>query len=228
MTIPKYPGSGTGSPAGSTGPGGPPNPRKAWPFVAVALAAVALLAVFVGAALTVGGDGPRPGPTPTTVGPTYSHSPDPAVPSGEIWQWALGRNLWTDPGLAAYAEDLGTDWGDPGTDANVHSRGFQLTADSSGTVTAVTLYNDESALGYPAGETSFSAYQGSLPMGLTWNTTATDLGVVYGAANQTGGYGTEIAFTYVTPGGEQVRLSFAARHERDLPGSPIHSITVSR
>lgn len=194
-----------------------------------ALAVVALIAGITGILLTTGGEHPKPdNPTPAVVGPTYVNSTEATVPNGEIWEWALGRNLWTDPGLVAYAKQLGTDWGDPGTDANVHSRGFQLTADSSGTVVAVTLYNDETALGYPGGDTNFSAYQGSLPMGLSWTMTASDLGVGYGAENQTGGYGTDIAFTYSTPDGDQLKVSFVARHEPDLPGSLIHSITVTR
>ncbi|WP_350275853.1 hypothetical protein [Kribbella sp. HUAS MG21] len=198
-------------------------------MVLVTLAAIALITGGVAAVLTAGGPGPQPNPPgPSTTVPTDRNTPGATVPDGEIWEWALGRNLWSDPGLAAYAKDLGTDWSDPGTDANVHSRGFQLTADSSGTVTAVTLYNDESALGYPGEDTNFSAYQGSLPMGLTWSTTATDLGAGYGAENQTGGYGTEIVFTYTTPSGGRLEISFAARHERDLPGAAIHSITVAR
>jgi hypothetical protein len=85
---------------------------------------------------------------------TTTPAPEPATPSGEVWQWALGRNVWTDPDLQQYTQSLG-DTHD--TDVNVQSEGFQLTADSSGTVVAVTLFNDETALGMPQSETSYSA-----------------------------------------------------------------------
>lgn len=227
MTIPKQSGSRSGQPPGHADAGAPPaRPRRTWLFVV--LAAVAVVAGGVGVVLTTGGGGPGPdNPTPSIASPTSSGTPDSSVPDGEIWQWALGRNLWTDPGLEAYAKDLGTDWSDPGTDANAHSQGFQLTADSTGTVTAVTLYNDESALGYPGADSNFSAYQGALPMGLTWNDTAADLGAIYGAQNQSGGYGTDIVFAYRTSDGHRIEVSFVARHEQDLPGSVIHSITVT-
>jgi hypothetical protein len=142
---------------------------------------------------------------------------------GEIWQWAIGRNLWDDPALQQYARDLGTSW--EHTDAHVQSQGFALTADGSGVVTAVTLFNDETALGLPVSETSYRAYQGRLPLGITWRTTADDLISMFGPANQSGGYGTSITFSY-RQAGHVLEVAFAARHERDLPGSRIHSIVV--
>lgn len=146
------------------------------------------------------------------------------VAQGEIWQWALGRNVWEDPQLQRYTRQLGSS---EETDVMVQSQGFSLTPDGSGVVTAVTLFNDETALGLPASESSFSAYQGLLPMGLTWGTTAIQMGAVYGASNQSGGYGTTITFTYVSDG-YSLQVGFAALHERDLPQSPIHSIVVRR
>ena len=146
------------------------------------------------------------------------------VAQGEIWQWALGRNVWEDPQLQRYSRQLGSS---EETDVMVQSQGFSLTPDGSGVVTAVTLFNDETALGLPVSESSFSAYKGRLPMGLTWGTTARQMGAVYGASNQSGGFGTSITFMYVSDG-YSLQVGFAARHERDLPQSPIHSIVVRR
>ncbi len=100
---------------------------------------------------------------PTTRKPTAT-TPTP-VAQGEIWQWALGRNVWEDRELQRYTHQLGSS---EETDVMVQSQGFSLTPDGSGVVTAVTLFNDETALGLPVSESSFSAYQGRLPMGLTW------------------------------------------------------------
>ena len=178
-----------------------------------------------------GSPSPPPGPTSTPAPTRSTDTPAPVptterpTPSGEIWQWALGRDVWNDPALQRYAHDLGRS---DDTDVNVQSEGFQLTVDSTGTVTAVTLYNNENALGLPGAETNFSAYEGTLPMGLSWNDTASDIGAEYGAANQSGGYGTSITFAYTTNDGYRVDVAFLAGHESDLPASPIHSITVSR
>ncbi|GAA2100042.1 hypothetical protein GCM10009841_14390 [Microlunatus panaciterrae] len=110
----------------------------------------------------------------------------------------------------------------------MQQEGFQLTLDASGTVIAVTLYNDENAIGLPSSDASFSAYQGTLPADLTWTDTASSIGATYGAANQSGGFGTEIIFTYTTSDNYRLELAFAARHERDLPNAPIHTIRVSQ
>lgn len=144
---------------------------------------------------------------------------------GEIWQWALGRDAWTDKDLQTYTRDLGRTWD---TDVNVQSEGFKLSLDSSGTVIAVTLFNDEAALGYPGTSTDFLAYKGQLPGGLSWSDTATTLGAEYGAPNQSGGYGLDITFTTVTRDGYRLEIAFTARHQGDLPGSPIHCVTVRR
>lgn len=166
---------------------------------------------------------PQP-PTPSPSSTPATSSAAPAV-SGEIWQWALGRNVWNDAALQPYTHNLGRSWD---TDVNVQSQGFQLTPDSSGTVTSVTVYNDENALGYPGSDTNFSAYQGRLPLGLSWSDTATSVGQRYGTGTQSGGFGTDITCTYTTRNGYRVEIGFVARHAGDLPNSPIHYIRVSR
>jgi hypothetical protein len=146
-------------------------------------------------------------------------------PSGEIWQWAIGRNVWTDPYLRRYSAGLGRS---SRTDVNVKSEGFQLTLDGSGAVAAVTLYNDETSLGFPASSSNFEAYRGGLPGDLSWDTTPEDIDASYGDPNRSGGFGTEIRFTYQAGAGYLIEVAFTARHERDLAGSSIHSITVRR
>lgn len=168
-------------------------------------------------------DPPTPAPSTPRTRPAPTRTVNP-TPRAEIWQWALGRNVWTDPGLRGYTADLGRS----DTDVNVLSQGFQLTLDASGVVVAVTLYNDETMLGLPASQTAFRAYRGTLPAGLSWAATAASVQARYGAANQSGGFGTDITFSYRTTDGYLLELAFAARHESDLPSSPIHCITVRR
>lgn len=169
-----------------------------------------------------------PEPTPEPPSPTPEPTPEPTtdepVATGEIWQWALGRNVWSDPDLQPYTQTLGRTWD---TDVDVQSLGFQLTPDASGAVVAVTVYNDENALGYPGSETSFAAYRGTLPLGLTWAHTATDVEQLLGSDNRTGGWGTDITYAYTTTDGLRVEVGFVARHDGDLPGSPIHFVRVS-
>lgn len=204
---------------------------------AIVAAAAAILSIGSVAACSSGGDGPLPvftSPTndfPTDVLPTDdlptdgTDSVDPPASDGEIWQWALGRDAWTDRDLARYTQGLGR--GDD-TDVNVQSEGFKLSLDASGTVVAVTVFNDETDLGFPASETNFRAYEGRLPMNLSWDDTATDIQRRYGATNQSGGFGTSVVFRYTTDDGYGVEVGFAARHQTDLPGSPMHYITVAR
>lgn len=148
-----------------------------------------------------------------------------AKPTGEIWQWALGRDVFTDENLKQYSQSLGTTGH---TDVDVQSEGFKLTV-TSGIVTAVTLYNDETALGYPGSSSNFTAYRGQLPLNLTWQSTAGSMGVQYGASNQSGGFGTDITFSYTTTDGYDVVVGFVARHQQDFtPETPIHYITVRK
>lgn len=157
---------------------------------------------------------------------TQPTPPPTSVTTGEIWEWAIGRNVWTDPALEPYAREVGTD---DGTDIDVQSEGFKLTLDSTGTVVvSVTVFNDENALGLPGMETNFSPYRGELPLGLTWADTATSLlsaHPAYSAAS--GGYGTSITFTYVVEG-YRFDVALQARHESDVPGSALHYIVVGR
>lgn len=90
---------------------------------------------------------------------------------------------------------------------HVQPLGFELDLDSYGTVEAVVLYNDETALGLSASDSSYSACTGVFPDGLTWDLTPGDLGFSYGA------YDLEIGFN--------------AAHEYDLPAAQIHWIRVS-
>jgi hypothetical protein len=147
-----------------------------------------------------------------------------SAPEGEVWQWALGRNIWTDEALQQYSSNVGRELS---TDIDRLEDGFKLTFDSSGVVTMVTVFNDETAIGLP-GTGNYSAYRGALPGGLSWDATAADLGAEYGTTNQTGGNGTDIVFAYQSEDGYLFDVGFAARHARDLPGSPIHFIQVRR
>lgn len=131
-----------------------------------------------------------------------------------------------DPALSEYTRDLFDD--DMGGGAMVKSEGFELNLDSSGTVHSVTLFNDENSLGF-SGNT-FSAYDGQLPAGLSWNETATDIVNLLGQPDDsyTAGYGVELSFTYSDRNGYTLVINLAARHQRDLWTSPMHSIDVSR
>ena len=162
-------------------------------------------------------------PRHETTDPTPEPQPTPE-PVGEIWQWALGSNVWDDPRLARYAADLGTP--DTSVDVNANAEGFQLVLDSDGTVVSVVLFNDETALGFPVSSTSFRAYPGELPAGLTWSDTADSVVATYGMGTQSGGWGTEIAFTYAWTDGISITLGFAATHEAQLPAAPLHTITL--
>lgn len=110
--------------------------------------------------------------------------------------------------------------------APVHAEGFQLVPDWTGTVVSVVLYNDETAIGLPESSTSFRAYTGALPGGLTWSDTPESVVARYGMGTQTGGWGTEVVLTYPTTDGFLVELAFAATHEADLPGAPLHTVTL--
>lgn len=146
-----------------------------------------------------------------------------AVASGEIWEWTLGRNVWRDPLLARLASSLGKS---SKTDINVNSEGYTLQVDSSGTVVAALLYNDETALGFPASSTSFAAYRGRLPAGLSWYDTYDTVLARYGQGQLVnGGWGIEYRFAYQADDGAIIELTYLANHENELPGSPLHIVT---
>ncbi|HET8657541.1 MAG TPA: hypothetical protein VFM55_00915 [Micromonosporaceae bacterium] len=164
-----------------------------------------------------GGDETPPGSTGGAGGGAYEQ---PDSPRGEIWQWALGRDL-DDPALRRYTANL------KGDAAHVKSEGFTLHFDAAMTVYSVTLFNDEAKLGWGPGDT-FRAYRGQLPGGLSWDMTAADVVNTLGQPDQayTTGYGVELSFTYQDVDGFEIEIRLVARHQRDLWPSPMHSIDV--
>jgi hypothetical protein len=105
--------------------------------------------------------------------------------------------------------------------------GCQLDVDASGTVSAVLLFNDEVALGLPASDSSFSAYDGTLPAGLSWSDTYDTIVSRYGeGALVTGGWGISYTFAYQTSDGYEIDVTYLANHEDELPGAPLHVVTL--
>jgi hypothetical protein len=167
-------------------------------------------------------------------------------PAGEIWEWALGKNMLTDPTLRDYVNSTPNGpgrvcYGDPKlcqqsppspqdalalTDViRVPSQGFGLVPDEHATVVGVVLYNDLREQKY--------LYQGKLPNGWTWDTTATDLGAVFGAPNMVAGFEQQpyvpIAFKYQTADHlYDLRVEFAVTTADTLPGALMRQITVSQ
>jgi len=221
---------------------GPTPLRKRWWFW------VAAVLAFLFVAAAIGGGEPEPPeppiaplqpadpvnplaePEPTEPEPV-ADSGDPVQPAeepaaeGEIWEWALGRNIWTDPDLAAYGRNLGRTWD---LEAHVQSQGFSLNPDSSGVIVSVTLYNDETALGLPVSSSSFSAYQGMLPGGLDWSMTADDLDLLDGEQQGGGIAGLYYQFAMETSDGYLLTVEIATAHADELPDAPMHSIEVRR
>jgi hypothetical protein len=160
----------------------------------------------------------------TSVVPTSTTRTTDQEPHGEIWEWALGRNAWADPALAGLASSLGRS---SKSNILVHPRGFELDLDGSGAVVAVVLYNDETALGLPASESSFLAYGGALPAGLSWRDSHDTVVARHGEGDLVvGGWGVEYTFRYETTDGVRVDVTYMAKHEDALAGSPIHTVTV--
>ena len=173
-----------------------------------------------------GGGGPTPQPTasqPVASDGWAGEPTDEPLPSGEIWQWALGRSIWDDQALAELASTMG-----PSSDSiMMQPYGFQLDVDTSGRVAAVRLFNDEVALGLPASDSSFSAYQGALPTGLSWDDTYDTIVSRHGEGVLiTGGWGVSYSFAYQTDDGYELDLTYLANHEDELPGSPLHVVTL--
>ncbi|VBA29729.1 hypothetical protein [Mycobacterium pseudokansasii] len=170
----------------------------------------------------------------------------PATPSGEIWQWALGKNMLTDATLRDYLNSAPGGpgrvcYGDPKlcqqstpdpqdiralTDiVRVPSEGFGLVPDEHGTVVSVVLYNDIREQKY--------LYRGKLPEGWTWDSTATDVGAVFGTPNMVAGFEQQpyipIAFKYQTADHlYDLRVEFAATTADELPGAHMRTIAVSQ
>ncbi len=169
-----------------------------------------------------------------------------AEPVGEIWEWALGKDMLTDPTLRDYVNStpLGAGrvcYGDPKlcqesppspqdalalTDVvRVPNEGFGLVPDEHGKVVSVVLYNDLREQKY--------LYRGRLPEGWTWDSTATDLGDVFGAPNMVAGFEQQpyipIAFQSQTADHlYDLRVEFAATNAAELPGARMRTITVSQ
>ncbi|MGB7981507.1 MAG: hypothetical protein WCF36_12025 [Candidatus Nanopelagicales bacterium] len=171
-----------------------------------------------------GGATPPPTASQPVASDRWAGAPtDEPVPSGEIWQWALGRSIWDDPTLADLAATMG-----PSSDSiSMQPYGFQLDVDVSGAVAAVLLFNDEVALGLPASDSSFSAYPGALPAGLSWDDTYDTIVSRHGrGALITGGWGVAYSFAYRTTDGYEIDVTYLANHEDELPGSPLHVVTL--
>lgn len=187
--------------------------------------AMLVLPILISSCTT--GNGPDNSPateSPGTQTPSSEPSSTADAPVGEIWQWAIGMDM-DDPALAEYMGFLFED--EMGGGAMVKSEGFELNLDSSATVRSVTLFNDESRLGFS--ENTFSAYKGELPAGLSWDNTATNVVELLGQPDEsyTAGYGVELSFTYLDWEGYRLEISLAARHQQDLWDSPMHTIDVS-
>lgn len=183
-------------------------------FHRLALLALALCLTIAPAGCLV--LGPGPGPTPT--------------PTGEIWRWAQGM-AWDDPAIAAYTQDFGRhakEWGDDPT-GHVQAQGFALNLDASGRVRSVTVYADEASLGLGAG---YAAYRGSLPLGLNWSQTATQVYAALGDPESiTGGFGLPVVWTYRQDGLRMgvgfVGSGASGPPERLSPAARLHHIEVS-
>jgi hypothetical protein len=166
-----------------------------------------------------------------------------AAPPGDIWEWALGRDLWTDPDLGQYLHPIvqcihGEQC--PGWAQSLDD-GWKANPGADGQVVSVELFNDETVLGTPndpniSGSSSVSlkhAYKGKLPLEKTWSTTANDMGAAYGARNMIFGrneyVGIPMTFEYLTEDGRyKFWFEFYAMTAQDLPHALIHKIEVFR
>jgi hypothetical protein len=175
---------------------------------------------------------PAPPPAPTSTitpdGVEPPTEPPAPVPAGEVWDYALALR-WDDPAISAYTQDYGRHAGD-GDDptGHVRSQGFALNLDSAGVVTSVTLFNDEAALGYGIG---YQAYQGRLPLDLSWSDTADDVYARLGEPLKiTGGAGLDVGWWYRGTDGRTVLASFRAGDQYGTQVSAdaaLHSVEVS-
>jgi hypothetical protein len=98
--------------------------------------------------------------TPRTVAPGPTEEPTRSgMPSGEVWQWAFGMNVWEDP---LYTLSREQNFSPGNTDIYANTMGFSLTPNVEGDVVIVTLFNKD---------TGMNAYAGKLPAGLDWSYT---------------------------------------------------------
>ena len=153
-------------------------------------------------------------------GPTGASTTEASSTSGEVWHWALGRELFVDPLVTPYTADL--DAG-AGAEVVVPEQGFELVGDRYGRVASVILL---------AAGPDVSAYPGELPQPLTapmtWQSTAADLGIVDDPAVACS-TGADVGCTYdvVDHEGHLVTLTFAADSLDDLPTATLGSVEVS-
>ncbi len=161
-------------------------------------------------------------------GPTGASTTEASSTSGEVWHWALGRELFVDPLVTPYTADL--DAG-AGAEVVVPEQGFELVGDRYGRVASVILL---------AAGPDVSAYSGELPQPLTapmtWQSTAADLGIVDDPAvacststSSSTSTGADVGCTYdvVDHEGHLVTLTFAADSLDDLPTATLGSVEVS-
>lgn len=182
-----------------------------------------LLAFALAAVLVTGcGDSddgradPTPSPPSTSDTPTPLPGPSDGVdlPAGEVWQWALGQNVWEDP---LYTLSQEQSFSPGSTDVYANTLGFSLTPDEQGVVRVVTLFN--------AG-TGMVAYPGRLPGGLDWSMTGSDLVAELGEETLTAIDGVPFSFSTVTTDGYQLDVYVAALHQDELAGAAMTEIAV--
>jgi hypothetical protein len=135
------------------------------------------------------------------------------MPSGEVWQWAFGMNVWEDP---LYTLSREQNFSPGNTDIYANTMGFSLTPNVEGDVVIVTLFNKD---------TGMNAYAGKLPAGLDWSYTGGMLLRAWGPGTLSGGYGTPLEFG-VTVDGYERTVSTSAMHQDELENSRITSIAV--
>lgn len=152
--------------------------------------------------------------TPNEVAPGPTAEPtQTGMPSGEVWQWAFGKNVWEDP---LYTLSKEQNFSPSNTDIYANTMGFSLTPNVEGDVVIVTLFNED---------TGMNAYAGKLPAGLDWSDTGGTLLRAWGPATLSGGYGIPLEFG-LTNDGYQLTVSTSAMHQDELENSRITSITV--
>lgn len=153
-----------------------------------------------------------------------------AAPRGEIWEWALGRNAFTDPDLAPYTQGLGRtatcDYGSCGSFTSTEvvelADGFKLIPGADSTIRTVELYTSDG---------QFQAYPGRLPVGLDWGMTGADVAAMYGDSFNFVPDSTHfnpVAFRGVSGDGRYlIEIDFAVFNPAQVPGAPLHKIAVS-
>jgi hypothetical protein len=136
------------------------------------------------------------------------------MPTGEVWQWAFGQNVWEDP---LYTLSKEQDFSPGNTDIYANTMGFSLTPDEHGTVQIVTLFNEGAGM---------IDYRGQLPGGLDWSMTGGDLLDMLGQQSLSAIDGLPFYYDAVTSEGYDLDVYVAASHQEELPDAPMTSIIV--